>query len=272
VLVAIGLAFAAHVDAVDLFNTYLRDPNARAKVIEQTQAVTAQYKAAKEAADTLKQIAATANAADPGKQQPAPVSDVADTGKPPAPGTKPPSENAASTDVKGQVDQLRKDWEAAIGDVNATVAQYADLGVPLGWTAERIDAADTSLWFWTCKDPKTGKGLGLGTFRERCAGDNNDKAYKGAKGRQFVDVWLQVPRNVSVWFYLILGGLLIGLGSPFWFDVVTNLTSLRGAARGQAPVAAAPPQPAAPAAPDASKAQPVTPVGAFQVSSAARVP
>ena len=50
VVVAIALAFLAHVDAVDLFKTYLRDPNARAKVIEQSTAVTAQHKAAMEAA------------------------------------------------------------------------------------------------------------------------------------------------------------------------------------------------------------------------------
>jgi hypothetical protein len=51
VLVALALAFLAHVDAVDLFKTYLRDPNARAKVIEQSEAVTAQHKAAEEAAN-----------------------------------------------------------------------------------------------------------------------------------------------------------------------------------------------------------------------------
>ena len=56
VAVAIALAFLAHVDAVDLFRTYLRDPNARAKVIEQSEAVTARYKAAKEAADAVKAI------------------------------------------------------------------------------------------------------------------------------------------------------------------------------------------------------------------------
>ena len=54
VMVAMALAFLAHVDAVDLFKTYLRDPNARAKVIEQSEAVTAQYKAAKEAAEAVK--------------------------------------------------------------------------------------------------------------------------------------------------------------------------------------------------------------------------
>ena len=62
------------------------------------------------------------------------------------------------------------------------------------------------------------------------------------------------------------GGLLIGLGSPFWYDVVTGLTNIRSAASG-ATGAGAPPQPAAAAA--AVKAQPVTPVGAFQVSNAA---
>src|SRR6185503_6366440 len=65
VAVAIVLAFLAHVDAVDLFRTYLRDPNARAKVIEQSEAVTARYKAAKEAADAVKAIVKDASAAPP---------------------------------------------------------------------------------------------------------------------------------------------------------------------------------------------------------------
>ena len=56
VVVAIALAFLAHVDAVDLFKTYLRDPNARAKVIEQSEAIAAQHTAAAEAAKTLKDI------------------------------------------------------------------------------------------------------------------------------------------------------------------------------------------------------------------------
>jgi hypothetical protein len=239
VAVAIVLAFVVHVDAIDLFTTYLRDPNARAKVIEQSQAVTAQYEASQKAIAAIQTL-------DPNKTAAPPPSD----------------------DVKKQVEALQKDTLAAIASAQATAKQYSDLGVPLGWTAERIDAADTSLWFWTCKDPKTGQGLD-GTFRTSCAPDNGDKAYKGAKGRQFVDVRLQVPRNLTVWVYLVLGGLLIGLGSPFWYDVVTSLTSLRGAVQGQTPAAAAPPRPAAPVAPDATNAQPVTPVGAFQVSSAA---
>ena len=31
---------------------------------------------------------------------------------------------------------------------------------------------------------------------------------------------------------LFLGGLLVGLGAPFWYNAVTGLTNIRNAARG----------------------------------------
>jgi hypothetical protein len=241
VMVAIVLAFVVHVDAVDLFTTYLRDPNARAKVIEQSQAVTAQYKAAQEAADAVKKLA-------PNDPEASPV----------------------SPDVKAQIKQLQKDWD----DASKTVKQYADLGVPLGWTPERLTAADMKLLVWTCKELLAGEKKRYWTLRQKCRPD--DPGYKGVAGQQYKSVYLQVPRNPRIVFYLLLGGLMIGLGSPFWYDAVTRFTSLRNAAKG-AGGAAAPAQAAAVAAArvtatDADKAQPVTPVGAFQVSNAARKP
>ena len=83
-------------------------------------------------------------------------------------------------------------------------------------------------------------------------------------------VWFGVPSDLSVILYLLLGGLLIGLGSPFWYDAVVGLTNIRSMASGNGgsapakPASPAPPQPAA-----GEKAQPVTPVGAFQASNAA---
>ena len=121
VVVAIALAFLAHVDAVNLFKTYLRDPNARAKVIEQSEAIDGPAPAAAEAAKTLKDI-------DPN-------------------GTLTPEE------VKKQIEALKNDWKEAIAKANATVKQYADLGVPLGWNDERAERAKMSHWVWTCKDP-----------------------------------------------------------------------------------------------------------------------
>jgi hypothetical protein len=217
VVIAIVLAFVVHVDAVDLFRTYLRDPNARAKVIEQTQAVTAQYKAAKDAADALKQVTA--------------------------------SPQPASEDVKAEIDKLKKEWSDAIGSVDTTVKEYTDLGMPLGWTPERVRDAKIKHLIWFCPDdywPWSGK----------CAPEKQH-------------VLFEVPTEPRIVFYLLLGGLLIGLGSPFWYDVVTNLTNLRKATQSAAPARQVPSAPQPPIVATNDKPQPVTPVGAFDVAQKA---
>jgi hypothetical protein len=228
VTVAVALAFLAHVDAVDLFKTYLRDPNARAKVIEQSGAVTAQHMAAVEAAKALKALDATS-------------AETAD-------------------EIKTHVGALKDDWKAAITAAKGTVKQYADLGVPIGWTDERMAAAGMKPLLWTCKDPATMESLGWKTRGHEC----NDG--HGEKSAQHMDVWIQVPMKLSTWFYLFLGGLLIGLGAPFWYRAVTGLTDLRKGTRGALSVGT--PSRAA-AGGEATKAQPVTPVGAFHVSKLA---
>jgi hypothetical protein len=228
VAVAIALAFFAHVDAVDLFKTYLRDPNARAKATEQAEAVTAQYRAAREAAAALTLS----------------------------------KEAAEQGDGKAEIERLKNEIRTAVANVNSTVQQYADLGSPLGWSVQRLNDAGMLQIVWTCKDRNNGNSLGLETLWQKCSAD--DAGHKGQKDTQYVDVWFEVPRSPGVIFYLLLGGLLIGLGSPFWYDLVTQLTTLGRTARGQTAQAA--PQQAV-AARDA--AQPVTPVGMFSVSSRA---
>jgi len=249
VAVAIGLAFAVHVDALDLFKTYLRDPNARAKVIEQSQAVTAQYEAAQKTIGALGTLvpkpAATPSSEEVKKPE---ETKQADEAKP----AEVKKEEAKKADeVKKQVESLQKDTLAAIAGTNATVKQYADLGVPLGWTDDRINDAHFAHWGWFCPANRS---------------DGTVRFWSPDCKLEERTVWLAVPTVLGVWFYLMLGGLLIGLGSPFWYDVVTGLTSLRNAAGGKAGAVAAPPAAAAAAA----NAQPVTPVGAFKVSNAAR--
>jgi hypothetical protein len=241
VMIAMALAFAAHVDAIDLFKTYLRDPNARAKAIEQSQAVTAQYKAAQGAAEALKKVV--------------------------------PDPAAAPADVKAQVEKLKKDFEAATASTNATVKEYADLGVPIGWTPERLNAADMKALLWTCAQLNEGEKPRFWTLWQECRPD--EEGYKGLKGQQHKHVYVQIPMDPGILFYLFLGGLLVGLGSPFWYDAVTGLTNIRSTVKG---VTGAAPQPQAaavgaapPAAPPAAvdKPQPETPVGAFQVANIA---
>ena len=56
VAVAIALAFAIHVDAIDLFKTYLQNPNATASVIAQSQAITGQMKSMQDAVEASKPL------------------------------------------------------------------------------------------------------------------------------------------------------------------------------------------------------------------------
>jgi hypothetical protein len=223
--VAMALAFLAHVDAVDLFKTYLRDPNARAKVIEQSTAVTAQHKAAMEAATTLKAID--------------------------------PNATLTPEEVKKEIETLKNDWKEAIAKANSTVTQYADLGLPLGWTHERIEQAKMSQWAWICRDPNKQEDEGFWSLWKDCA-----------KNHWRRKILVQVPTSPGSWFYLFLGGLLIGLGAPFWYDAVVGLTNIRNSGRGTASADAQ--TRAAVAAAGAGTTQPATPVDAFRVSHAAQ--
>jgi hypothetical protein len=230
VCVAIVLAFAIRIDAVELFNTFLRDPNARNKVIEQTQAVTAQYKAMTDAATALQ-----AN---------------------------------TSTDAKQQVEDLRNDLTSTINATRGTVKQYGGLGLPIGWTKEN---ATLNPWALTCSAG--------GVTRVAAEGESCRKG----EAAGYVG-WGAVIRLIGS---LLLGGLLIGLGAPFWYDAVMGLTNIRGTvqqiagsgkqgAQGTGQPAAAqqaavqPAVAAAPAPTDPDRPQPDTPVGTFTIANAAK--
>jgi hypothetical protein len=231
VCVAIVLAFAIRVDAVELFNTFLRDPNARNKVIEQTQAVTAQYKAMTDAATAL--------------------------------------QTNASPEAKQQVEDLRKDLTATVNATRGTVKQYADLGLPIGWTKENATL-----------NPRAPTCSAEGVTRIVAKGESCKTGETAGK----VGWWVVIRLIGS----MLLGGLLIGLGAPFWYNAVTGLTNIRSTVQqatggGQqkkastpGQPAAAPPQPdaadrpAEPAPTDPDKPQPDTPVGTFTVANAAR--
>jgi hypothetical protein len=228
--VAIALAFAVRVDAIELFNTYLRDPNARNNVIEQTKAVTAQYQAAKDAAEALK------------------------------------TAGGNSGDATKQAEALQKDLQATIDATRATTKQYANLGLPIGWSNRN---ATLDPYAQTCSRNDSTRLLEDG---KTCGSDET----AGTVG------WAAA---IKLFFSLVLGGLLIGLGAPFWYNTVTGLTNIRSilggdqkAGPGSAPAAKGSGSPApAPAtgttavpATSPDRPQPATPIGAFIVSQAAR--
>jgi hypothetical protein len=237
VAVAVVLAFAVHVDAIELFNTFLRNPNVRDNVIAQMDAVTKQYKEMDEklkAAEAARAEARKAEQTAPPSGQPAPND----------PKPKAPEEQFKDTRqaVKDTVDKTRQ-----------TISDLAALGVPIGWNKERSDAAMLKPVVWNCPDLK-----GLVNLWGDCPTKQ--------------DVWVAAPTVFRVYLYLLIGGLLIGLGGPFWYSAITSLTSIRNVAssvQGTAPAAAAPGE--APVGRAVSKeSQPITPVDVFKVAYGAK--
>jgi hypothetical protein len=271
VLLAILIAFVIHVDAIDLFKTYLQNPQATASVIAQSQAITKQMESAQAAVEASKKLAVTATPADQKKSP-----DPAQPGAPPDAATAQPAsaQNTASPDgIKKQVEELQTAAETAVSNAKKMVKQFSDLGVPFGWSDKRVAAADMWMLVWTCEALKDGVTPKHGTLWQECK--PNDSSYKVPNGLQYTTVWFGIPTTLNIFLYLVLGGLLIGLGAPFWYNAITGLTSLRNAAGGASGASgAASGSGAAPAAMAvsvaSSKAQPVTPVGAFQVANVAR--
>jgi hypothetical protein len=264
VAVAIVVAFLIHVDAIDLFKTYLQNPNATASVIAQSQAIIGQMKAAQAAVEASKKLVAAAAPDDP-KQPPEPAPPAAPPEAAKAPGA---AANAASPDDgKKQVEQVQQAADKAISDARKMIKQFTDLGVPFGWSDDRIAAADMWVLVWTCKQLKEGVTEKYGTLWQACKPNDPSYAYQRPAGLQYETVWFGIPTSLHIFFYLLLGGFLIGLGAPFWYDAVTGLANFARVIGGGAGSGAAG---ASAAAPDAGKAQPVTPAAAFNVSSTAR--
>jgi len=99
--------------------------------------------------------------------------------------------DTATVDGTGQTDPAQ--MEAAKAEVKVYIDQLTTAGVPIGWTDERLKAAGFAQWeFLNLPYPVLGEKHSLTTI-----------------------VWL------------LLGGLLVGLGGPFWYDLVKSLSSIR---------------------------------------------
>jgi hypothetical protein len=243
--VAIALAFLIHIDAVDLFKTYLQNPNATASVIAQSQAIDGQLRSMQEAVEASNRLAP------PAVPSPPPGASANTAGQP-------------ATGLQQQADALQKEAAAAISDARRMVRQFTDLGTPFGWSDARIIASDMWVMVWTCKKLPPGQEPRLGTLWQSCQ-PNDAEGYP--PGLQYKKVWFGIPTTLNVWFCLLLGGFLIGLGAPFWYDAVTGLSNIGQVVGGGAGLSAAGPPVVAPAG---GSAQPLTPTAAFHASSTAR--
>jgi hypothetical protein len=190
VIVGFVLAFAINVNALALFETFMRRPDVTQAVIDRGSEVTKKY-------EELQKQVTDANAAIP----------AAGAATAPPPGT-------GDAEAQRQVEAARDSVQRAANDVSASISELRSVGVPIGWT--KAAAAD----------------------------------YRRQPARTILG--------------LVLGGLLIGLGAPFWYKAVQALSGVRGAMRTTKdgpPSTAAPPQPAA-----GPTEVPRTPIDAFHAA------
>jgi hypothetical protein len=235
IVVAIVVAFLLHVHAVDIFSTFMRDPAVAEAVIAQKEFVKA-FEAKSDAAKKTAQAAVAPSVAD----------------------------LQAFRRAAEEAKALEKEYADSVARFKALESQLSGLGVPIGWTEERKLAAHLWPQWKQQRCVKAGEQPRYPKAGERC----------GTGEKLVTSIGFGIPTDWQVLLGLLLGGLLVGLGGPFWYDMVNSLTSIRNIARGQGqgtPTQSAQTTPAG-AAPGAGGAketpQPRTPVDAFKAARA----
>jgi hypothetical protein len=144
-------------------------------------------------------------------------------------------DDAEAAGDQAALDAASKDWRGAVTAANSKLTALQQAGVPIGWNDERLATAGfvKGTFLWTVPVPLPAE-------------------------------WTDRSRATIIW--LIIGGLLIGLGGPFWYDIVNSLTNIKalvGGGRDQSKKATA-------EASDTGNAQPQTPVDHFLAGAAGR--
>jgi hypothetical protein len=128
-------------------------------------------------------------------------------------------EKSRTSDVKKEASA--DDIKAGVETVSKLASSFADMQLPIGWSfypgctalPPKGSALDTR-----CTD--------AGAATRDCASEPCD-VIGGIR-----HAWATDPRGLLTWvFTVVLTGLLIGLGGPFWFDVAKKLAAVRDSAR-----------------------------------------
>lgn len=155
VLCAVALALVMFIHPLELYRTFMANPEVTARVIAIQDATLAAYDQQREQLTT--QMDAASASANP-----------------------------------AAVEEARKALQDLQDKIAAETSRLQGLGVPIGWSDERLAS------------------IGLS---------------HGATGYLWVGgkFWTLLPTLL----WLALGGLLVGLGSPFWYDLVKSVSMIR---------------------------------------------
>jgi len=109
---------------------------------------------------------------------------------------------AANPETPASDDTL-KTIQAALADAKDELAPLEAAGTPIGWSR------DNGVCYRDLLDQSEQEAVTTGDMR------NGNSC------------WIYVPREASDIIWLVMGGLLIGLGAPFWAKAVRQVTEIR---------------------------------------------
>lgn len=225
VVVSIFVAWFVYVQPYEIFATFWNDPTIAQRVIDLQDQTT-----------TVAMAKFAEGGADSGSTAPT---------------------DTASAEATDQTDPAG--MEAAKAEVKAYIDQLVTAGVPIGWTEARLKATG----FKKCRF------LGIefpipdlnGKSCDRPAPDTaaiSDLALSDLAAKPDRK---EAPPVYATILWLLLGGLLVGLGGPFWYDLVKSLSSIRSVlGAGAAPVTQV----------QSSVAVPQSAIDHFKISAAGR--
>jgi len=224
-------AFLFNADALSILEAYLDDPQSRAKAVARTDVVL----------ENFTKMTKTGIGADT-----APSAEAMPATETPAGTTAP----AGAETPPGVTDTGYKTNKEVVEDVNRIreeIKKLGDMGIPLGYSKDKAPLV------WIIKKPPSdpneavpdpnktvGEPNEAAPDPNKTVGEPNETdsdpntAGSDRKGSDR-DWW----PGIVFWALKVLGtGFLIGLGGPFWFNVVRKLTDVLQVVRGGAPAAA----------------------------------
>ncbi len=223
ILAAMVVAWLMYVHPYQLISTFMSNPEVTEEVIKLQDKTLEQFSAEQEAEIKRKQDAVNK------------ANDEA---------LKAESDAAQKQDddtLKANAEKEREEAEVALKQLQEAIAtgekailSLQEIGVPVGWTKQRLDEA----------------------------------GYFTAYGLPWPDFGNSAWFKTTLW--LLLGGLLVGLGGPFWHDAVKSLSSIRGVLGGAKSLANTGESAEWKGGGDGSSRQPETPVENYHAGRAGR--
>lgn len=165
------------------------------------------------------------------------------------------AQGASASELEAAIEELKQEFKNA----QQQTAQLINIGVPVGWPGP---SAELDYCFGSVP-AGVAAAIPSGSGSPRSVPGDDDKVRAGfcrLNPDLFYVDWA-APRFGNI-LWLILGGLLIGLGAPFWVNVVTSLAAVRDVSKKIGEIVAPVQAPAAPPAPPATGGPPLAPAPA----------